>query len=88
MAPDVVIYTVNHRTDRVDVPIKYQGNTEQKPVIIGNGVWIGHGAFILPGVKIGEGAVVAARAVVTKDVPAFSIVAGNPAKEVKSRLNI
>ena len=52
-------------------------------VFIGDNVWIGDKATILPGVKIGEGAVVAANAVVTKDVPAYSMVAGNPAKVIK-----
>lgn len=50
-----------------------------KPTVIGNDVWIGHGAFILPGVKIGDGACIAARSVVTKDVPPYAIVAGSPA---------
>lgn len=53
-------------------------------VTIGNSVWIGGGAIILPGVSIGEGAVVAAGAVVTKDVPASVVVAGNPAKVIKT----
>lgn len=47
---------------------------------IGNDVWIGHGAFILPGVKIGDGAAIAAKSVVTKDVPSYAIVAGSPAR--------
>ncbi len=50
------------------------------PVIIGNNVWIGDKATILPGVTIGDGAVIAANAVVTKDVPAYSVVAGIPAR--------
>jgi acetyltransferase-like isoleucine patch superfamily enzyme len=54
-------------------------------VIIGNDVWIGTDALILSGVEIGDGAVIAARSVVTKDVPAYSIVAGNPAKLVRFR---
>ncbi|MDJ0750989.1 MAG: CatB-related O-acetyltransferase [Woeseiaceae bacterium] len=54
--------------------------------MIGNDVWIGHEAFILPGVNIGDGAVVAARAVVTKDVPPYAVVAGVPARIVKFRL--
>lgn len=54
-------------------------------VTIGNDVWIGHGAVILPGRTIGDGAVVAAGAVVTKDVPAYAIVAGVPARMVKER---
>lgn len=54
------------------------------PVIIGDNVWIGDKATILPGVTIGEGAVIAANSVVTKDVPAFSVVAGVPARIIKS----
>jgi phosphonate metabolism protein (transferase hexapeptide repeat family) len=54
-------------------------------VEIGNDVWIGHGAIILPGRKIGTGAVVAAGAIVTKDVGAYSIVAGNPARPIRQR---
>lgn len=50
------------------------------PVIIGNNVWIGDKATILAGVKIGDGAVIAANSVVTKDVPSFSVVAGSPAR--------
>jgi acetyltransferase-like isoleucine patch superfamily enzyme len=61
-----------------------------KPVIaklttIGNDVWIGHGAFILPGVTIGDGAVIAAMSVVTKDVPPYAVVAGSPARIKKFR---
>lgn len=53
------------------------------PVIIGDNVWIGDKATILPGVTIGNGAVIAANAVVTKDVPAYSVAAGNPARIIK-----
>ena len=54
-------------------------------VTIGHDVWIGHGAIILPGLTVGNGAVVAAGSVVTKDVGPYSIVAGNPAKEIRKR---
>ena len=54
-------------------------------VHIGHDVWIGHGAVVLPGRNIGTGAVVAAGAIVTKDVPAYTIVAGNPARVIKRR---
>ena len=52
-------------------------------VVIGKNVWVGDKATILPGVAIGDGAVIAANAVVTKDVPAYSVVAGNPAKIIR-----
>ena len=57
------------------------------PVTIGNDVWIGHGAVILKGVRIGDRSVVGARAVVTRDVPADTVVAGNPARVVKSLIH-
>ena len=53
--------------------------------VVGNDVWIGYDALVMPGVKIGNGAIVAARAVVVKDVPAYAVVGGNPAKILKSR---
>ncbi|MDQ8726533.1 chloramphenicol acetyltransferase [Bradyrhizobium sp. LHD-71] len=56
-------------------------------VHIGHDVWIGHGAIILPGRNIGTGAVIAAGAIVTKDVPAYTIVAGNPARIVRRRFD-
>jgi phosphonate metabolism protein (transferase hexapeptide repeat family) len=54
-------------------------------VTIGHDVWIGHGAIVLPGRNIGTGAVIAAGAIVTKDVPAYTIVAGNPARPIRRR---
>lgn len=55
--------------------------------MIGNDVWLGYEALIMPGVKIGNGAIVAARSVVTHDVPAYGVVGGNPAKLIKKRFN-
>ena len=60
------------------------GSRSSKPIIIGKHVWIGTNAIILKGVTIGDGAVIGAGAVVTKDVPAQCVVAGNPAKVVKT----
>lgn len=60
-------------------------NTINLPVIIGNDVWIGEGVFIKDGVTIADGAVVGAHSVVTKDVPAYSIVAGSPARTIRYR---
>lgn len=85
MGPEVLIYTVNHASSRTDVAIKYQGLTEEKPVIIGEGSWICARAIILPGVCIGKNVIVAAGAVVSKSVPDYAIVAGNPAVVVKQR---
>ena len=63
-----------------DLPFK--GNTE-----IGNDVWIGYNATIMPGVKIGSGAIIASKSVVTNDVPAYAVVGGNPAKIIKQRFD-
>ncbi len=85
MGPEVVIWTTNHRIDRIDIPILQQGTMPEKPVWIGNDVWIGTRAIILAGVHIGDHAVVAAGAVVTKDVPEWAIVGGNPARVIRYR---
>ena len=58
---------------------------QEHRVHIGHDVWIGHGAIVLPGRSVGTGAVVAAGAIVTKDVPAYTIVAGNPARPIRRR---
>lgn len=58
-------------------------HAEAAPIVIEDDVWIGEYAAIMKGVTIGKGAIVAAHAVVTKDVPAYTVVAGNPAKVVK-----
>lgn len=55
--------------------------------IIGNDVWIGQGATLLPGAKVGDGVIIGAKAVVGGEVPAYSIVAGNPAKEIRRRFD-
>ncbi len=61
-----------------DLP--YKGDT-----VIGNDVWIGYEALLMPGVKVGNGAIIAARSVVASDVPAYTIVGGNPARPLKQR---
>ena len=60
--------------------LPYKGDT-----VIGNDVWIGYDALIMPGVKIGNGAIISARAVVTNDVPPYTIVGGNPARPIRQR---
>jgi len=62
--------------------LPYKGDT-----VIGNDVWIGYEALIMPGVKSGNGAIIATRAVVTRDVPAYTIVGGNPAAPLRTRFS-
>jgi virginiamycin A acetyltransferase len=62
--------------------LKIKGDT-----VIGNDVWLGYEAVVMPGVKIGNGAIVAAKSVVTSDVPAYGIVGGNPARLIKKRFD-
>jgi acetyltransferase-like isoleucine patch superfamily enzyme len=98
LAKDIVIFAGgNHLTTRATTfPFKwlstksqpeerYTDSANKGATIIGNDVWIGYGATILPGVKIGNGAVVGAKAVVAKDVSAYAIVVGNTAKVVRYR---
>lgn len=88
MAPDCIIYVRNHESSRVDIPMCEQGSTEERPVIIGSDVWIGGRVIILPGVTIGDGAIIGAGSIVTKNVAAYDIVAGNPAKVIRNRKEI
>ncbi|PMP07277.1 hypothetical protein BCS94_09940 [Vibrio breoganii] len=85
MAPEVIIFSVTHKTDEVDIPMRLQGNKPSNPVTIGNDVWIGQRAIILPGVVIGDGAIIGAGSVVTKSVACRTVVAGNPARLIKAR---
>lgn len=84
IAEGTSIFSFNHNYEERTVPIKYQGITK-KAVYIDSDIWIGAKATILAGVTIGTGSVVAAGAVVTKDVEPLSIVAGVPAALIKSR---
>jgi acetyltransferase-like isoleucine patch superfamily enzyme len=81
---DVLIITRNHNFGALDVPIASQGYTDA-PIAVEDDVWIGFRAIILAGVTIGRGSVVAANAVVTKDVEPYSIVGGVPARVIGKR---
>jgi acetyltransferase-like isoleucine patch superfamily enzyme len=85
IGPYTMIHTANHRFDDVTRPIVEQGWEDTSPVHIGAGCWVGMGACILPGVRIGEGAVVGAGSVVTGDLDAYCVAAGNPARAFRSR---
>lgn len=77
----------DHKIDEIgDTPIRYTGRTHSKKTIIEDNVWIGHGCIILAGTTIKSGAVVAAGAVVTKDVGHDEIVVGSPAKLLRKRI--
>ena len=85
IGPEVIIISQNHAFSDTQTPICLQGFEPSKPVIIEDDVWIGARAIILPGVIIGRGAVVGAGSVVTKDIPPYAVVCGNPAKILKYR---
>ena len=85
MGPDVMIFHGDHEMSRRDIPMRLQGDSESKQVVIGDDVWIGARVIILKGVHVGKGAVLAAGAVVSKDVPEYAIVGGVPAKVLKYR---
>lgn len=85
MGPDVVILGGGHNTHLTDIPMRLQGSPEAKCTIIGNDVWIGTRAILMPGIKIGNGCIIGAGAVVTKDIPDFAVVGGVPAKIIKYR---
>lgn len=85
MGPDVVIFTMNHKTERVDVRIGAQGMTDRKKVTIGNDVWIEQRVMIMPGVTIGDGSIIASNAVVTKKRTPLQCSGGVPARVIKSR---
>jgi acetyltransferase-like isoleucine patch superfamily enzyme len=81
----VSIRDYDHRWDNPKAAIQDQGYTGA-PIWIGRDCWIGRGVFIKGGVTIGEGAVIGANAVVTKDIPAWSVAVGNPARVIKHRI--
>ncbi|MCG8331174.1 MAG: Vat family streptogramin A O-acetyltransferase [Chitinophagales bacterium] len=101
IASDVtfIMNGANHLTDAISTyPFAIFGNGWEKAMegksyptkgdtIIGNDVWIGHKVTIMPGIKIGDGAIIATNATVVKDVAPYSIVGGNPAREIRKRFS-
>lgn len=86
IAADCIMITRNHNYSVREIDIKKQGYSN-KPIVIKDNVWLGYRVVILPGITIGEGAIVAANSVVTKNIEPYAIYGGNPAKLIKSRGN-
>ncbi|MET2984690.1 acyltransferase [Aureibaculum conchae] len=80
----LTIISTNHNYDNAEA-IPYDKVKIHKPVIIKDFVWLGDSVIIIPGITIGKGVIAAAGAVITKDVPDFAIIGGNPAKVIKYR---
>lgn len=80
----LTIFSANHNYDS-NISIPYDSQTITKTVIIDDFVWIGSNVTIIPGVHIGEGAIIGAGSVVSKDIPKFAIAVGNPARIIKYR---
>lgn len=74
-----------YRSDRVDIPMMDQGIYSKGPVILGDDVWLGAGVAVLDGVRIGKGSIIGAGAVVTRDIPEYSIAVGVPARIIGTR---
>lgn len=80
MGKGVIIYNVSHNFDNIEIPMYYQGSRYLKQLTISDDVWIGSNVIILPKVeRIGRESIIGAGSVVTKSVPDFAIVGGNPA---------
>jgi acetyltransferase-like isoleucine patch superfamily enzyme len=82
----VHIYVENHNFSDPDTPIFYQGHSQAKKVVVRSGAWIGANVIILPGVEIGNNAIIGAGSIVTKSIPKGAIAVGNPAKIIKNIL--
>ncbi len=85
MGPDVMMITENHEFSRVDIPMKLQGVCRERPIEIGDDVWLGARVIVLPGVRVGCGAIIGAGAVVVGDIPDRAIAVGNPARVIQYR---
>ena len=85
IGPRVAIVGADHIIDCPGVPMRFSGRPPMKRTIVETDVWVGYGAIIMAGVRLGRGSIVAAGAVVTKDVPPYHIYGGVPAKKIGER---
>lgn len=87
LGPEVVVTDGDHLFDKPGTPVIFSGRPESRLTVIEDDAWVGHGAKLIGGVTIGRGAIVAAGAVVTKDVPPYAIVGGVPARPIGERFS-
>ena len=85
MGPNCIMRTYSHAHNRINIPMNQQGFEAERVMYIGDDVWIGTNVIILPGVSVGSHCIIGAGAIVTKDVPDYAIVGGNPAKIIRMR---
>ena len=85
MGPECLFYSYQHKFDPVTK--QYDGYTDVRPIVIEDNVWLGRRAIIMGGITIGEGSTIGAASVVTRDVPPYSVAAGNPAVIRKNLLD-
>ena len=72
----------NHEFSDTETPMIKQGYRPISPIVLEDDIWLGQGVMIMPGVHVGSGAILAAGAVVTKDVPPYALVVGNPSRQI------
>ena len=85
IAPYVAILSTSHNHYSTEIPMANQGETAPNPPMIEDDVWLGRNVVVMPGITIGTGSIIAAGAVVTKNVAPFSVMGGVPAKLIRSR---
>jgi maltose O-acetyltransferase len=86
MGPDCIIYAANHKFSDITIPMNEQGHSPVLETVIGNDVWIGGRVIMLPGKIIGNGVIIGAGSIVTKNLDDYGIYGGNPAKLIKKRI--
>ena len=87
MAPEVVSYNVNHEHGSLSSPTDLQGDATMEPIYVGIDVWLGRRVMMMPGVHIGDDGIIGAGAVVTKDLPPYSVGGGVSCRVIGSRLS-
>lgn len=85
MGPSCILLASTHAYTSVAVPMNRQGMGKKQRILIEDDVWIGAASVILPGIRLGQGSIIAAGAVVTRDVDPYTVVGGNPARFIKKR---